>query len=265
MRRKKSCWNVLSTNSKKATVRGPKKKNSPKRFTGLKAQKSPKRDRSPEVEKVSTSPTTKSRSKSVVMVSAVKELPITPPANDDKVVVKIENDHIYPKEENSSKADGEWDIIEERKMPFKRTGRNVERNENIIWDILSSSQPYHDHSYTTVFGKRKAGQAFEEMAMLELDETEHDDECRLSARTSGLKFAVGSCADVEESSDAKPIIVKVGDGIQNQMHIPLIQVQFTPAEDGKAFVSPEILGHSINSKYDCWCLVLLREMSINKH
>jgi hypothetical protein len=248
MRRRKATWMVAGKQTKK---NNPKKN---KMYTGIKSPKSSKPRKISEID-TDDSPSIRKKPSPSSPVSTVTtavttggDFPAVVPDSDFFAQSSsVENDHIYP-QEKQDKADGEWDIIEERKLPFKRTGRNVERNENIIWDILSASQPYHDHSYTTVFGKRKAGQAFEDMAMLELEDEEQDEETRLSARTSGMKFSVTPVAENEESADDKPVVIKVGDGIENKMHIPMVKVEFTATQEGATFVSSEVMGHSINSK-----------------
>jgi HEAT repeat protein len=54
---------------------------------------------------------------------------------------------------NSSTLDN---VVEEKES-------KIEENEQFIIDLLSKTQPHHDHSYTTVFGKRKNTEQVEEL------------------------------------------------------------------------------------------------------
>ena len=59
--------------------------------------------------------------------------------------------------------------------------KTIAHNEQFVLDLLSKAQPYHDHSYTTVFGKRHGIETLQLDAET-LDELSMDDD---TARTSG--------------------------------------------------------------------------------
>ncbi len=63
------------------------------------------------------------------------------------------------------------------------TEKTIAENEQFILDILSHRQPYHDHSYTTIFGKRRGIETIQLDAET-LDELEKGD----TARTAGMLF-----------------------------------------------------------------------------
>ena len=63
----------------------------------------------------------------------------------------------------------------------KEAEKTIAHNEQFVLDLLSKAQPFHDHSYTTVFGKRHGIETLQLDAET-LDELSMDDD---TARTSG--------------------------------------------------------------------------------
>ena len=63
----------------------------------------------------------------------------------------------------------------------KEAEKTIAHNEKFVLDLLSKAQPFHDHSYTTVFGKRHGVETLQLDAET-LDELSMDDD---TTRTSG--------------------------------------------------------------------------------
>ena len=63
----------------------------------------------------------------------------------------------------------------------KEAEKTIAHNEKFVLDLLSKAQPFHDHSYTTVFGKRHGIETLQLDAET-LDELSMDDD---TTRTSG--------------------------------------------------------------------------------
>ncbi len=72
------------------------------------------------------------------------------------------------------------EMMDEEQQVKQDTEKTIAENEQFILDILSSRQPYHDHSYTTIFGKRRGIETIQLDAET-LDELQKED----TARTAG--------------------------------------------------------------------------------
>ena len=80
------------------------------------------------------------------------------------------------------------------------TDRRIEENEQFIIDLLSRSQPHHDHCYTTIFGKKRGIETMH----WEIDTSEEEDEDVVS-RTSALKVGKsGSPESYDEGENTSP-------------------------------------------------------------
>ena len=115
----------------------------------------------------------------------------------------------------------------------------IEDNEQFILDLLSRSQPYHDHNYTTIFGKRYGNEN------VDLDLSELEDNER-AARSSGIRLkAQANTSSDELDSTPKTLTLKVpvNAGMVptvNNVHIPIIRLARIPvAPDGTPLVSAE--------------------------
>ncbi len=144
--------------------------------------------------------------------------------SDESVTVITEDCHPTPSHVDGHRTD---------------TQKRIEENEQFIVDLLARSQPYHDHCYTTVFGKRKAI----DHVHLELD-SDDDGAEEYSARTTGVrsKFQYGDSSR-EPEGHSKTVTLKVNAGMVptvNNVHIPIIRLARIPvAPDGTPLVSAE--------------------------
>ena len=73
------------------------------------------------------------------------------------------------------------EIRQGEELVKKEAENTIAHNEQFVLDLLSKAQPYHDHSYTTVFGKRHGIETLQLDAET-LDELSLDNN---TARTSG--------------------------------------------------------------------------------
>lgn len=81
------------------------------------------------------------------------------------------------------KSDSETDSLSEE------TERRIEENEQFIIDLLSRTQPHHDHCYTTIFGK-KLGIETMHVRMPQLG-CEHDGDNKQSVDIENNNFCYG--------------------------------------------------------------------------
>ncbi len=133
-----------------------------------------------------------------------------------------ENVHVESEHKESNELD--------HSVPFKRANRTMDRNAQLIWELLSQSQPYHDHSYTTVFGKKKVGAS----NMEELNNAEQlEDEDRPSARTGALKTACSSPPDMfsTDSGHVLPVIMTAPKSSTDKLHIPVVRIECPNVEN----------------------------------
>jgi hypothetical protein len=66
--------------------------------------------------------------------------------------------------------------VESSRYSLEETERRLEENEQFIIDLLSRTQPHHDHSYTTIFGKKKSFNSIEFLSASDEEIEEEDDE-----------------------------------------------------------------------------------------
>ena len=122
----------------------------------------------------------------------------------------------------------------------KSTERNLEENEQLIIDLLSRTQPYMDHNYTSIFGKRILHENM--LADIDLSDLENGDH---AARSSGKRIKTVPNLEGTDASDAndKTLTLKVSAGTVptlNNIHIPIIRLARIPvAPDGTPLVSAE--------------------------
>lgn len=145
-------------------------------------------------------------------------------------------------------------VEEQQRYNREETERRLEENEQFIIELLSRTQPHHDHSYTTVFGKKKN---FYNIEMLtasdeEVDSNEDDEET--------LKFYCGR-EIIRPKRIAEPILclgnVSVMDELSGYGHDEASKTIIVCAEEivGDHVESPAqedpmpFKGHSGQSKY----------------
>lgn len=117
--------------------------------------------------------------------------------------------------------------------------RHLEENEQLIIDLLSRSQPFMDHNYTTIFGKR----AMHENYCPDLDLSDLDEEDN-AARSSGKRIkTIKDLTGAGNDPTGKTLTLKVNAGTVpnvNNVHIPIIRLARIPvAPDGTPLVSAE--------------------------
>ena len=84
-----------------------------------------------------------------------------------------------------------------RYLSREETERRLEENEQFIIDLLSRTQPHHDHSYTTIFGKKKSFNTLEILGASDDEVDEDEDE--------NLKFYCGR-EIIRPKRNAEPIL-----------------------------------------------------------
>lgn len=89
---------------------------------------------------------------------------------------------------------------EEKKTPDE-SKRKIEENEQFIIELLSKTQPHHDHGYTTIFGKRKNSEHVDEL--LDNVENEPEPDCSESSWKENLNLVGMKYVIFIESADAK--------------------------------------------------------------
>ncbi|KAL3872693.1 hypothetical protein ACJMK2_035902 [Sinanodonta woodiana] len=88
---------------------------------------------------------------------------------------KLSHKHSKSVTENSNKPNSDTDTSDQ-----DNTVKRIEENEQFIIDLLSRTQPHHDHCYTTIFGKRKG---IDKMHF-DLDSSENEEEDHMDVGNS---------------------------------------------------------------------------------
>lgn len=102
---------------------------------------------------------------------------------------------------------------------IKEMTLNLEQNQAFIMELLTRSQPYHDHCYTTVFGKKPG---IERLDSDEADKIEQDGDMDSEFKTENVPFDA-----------SKAVTVKLTDGkaAANHINVPVIRLQKIPTGD----------------------------------
>ncbi|XP_064621560.1 uncharacterized protein LOC135484220 [Lineus longissimus] len=171
-----------------------------------------------------------------------------------KKSLKRQEKKLCDDEAEGSSSDSEREIDVENddgKDPRLTIGEEVDTdkciavNDQFIIDLLTRSQPHHDHCYTTIFGKRRGA----EMMHYEIESSEDESEEESSSRTSALKFNKHKCFPTLNKSLDRPLKVLHG-CVQggNNLSVPVIQyARLAFAPDGTPLVSAEEEVQDFNS------------------
>jgi hypothetical protein len=125
------------------------------------------------------------------------------------------------------------------------TDKCIAVNDQFIIDLLSRSQPHHDHCYTTIFGKRRGA----EMMHYEIETSEDESDEESSSRTSALKFNKHACfPSLNKSLDRSLKVIHSSVQGDNNISVPVIEyARFAFAVDGTPLVSAEEEVQDFNS------------------
>ncbi|XP_076099625.1 uncharacterized protein LOC143069069 isoform X1 [Mytilus galloprovincialis] len=127
----------------------------------------------------------------------------------------------------------------------EETERRLEENEQLIIELLSRTQPHHDHSYTTVFGRKKSFYMREFIGEAE-EEVEVEDE-------DNLKFYCGR-EIIRPKRNAEPILclgnVSVMDELSGYGHDEASKTIIVCSEEivGDRSESPSLFENPVISK-----------------
>lgn len=165
------------------------------------------------------------------------------------------NDKLKPKPPQQASKEIGPSAEDQQRYSREETERRLEENEQFIIELLSRTQPHHDHSYTTVFGKKKSFYNIEMISASD-DEVEtnedYDDET--------LKFYCGR-EIIRPKRIAEPILclgnVSVMDELSGYGHDEASKTIIVCAEEivGDHIESPSLedpiafKGHSGQSMY----------------
>ena len=82
----------------------------------------------------------------------------------------------------------------------EETERRIEENEQFIIDLLSKTQPHHDHNYTTIFGRRKGSDIIHHLM------EDSDDEQDLPDNGNTIVYLDKKGKKTKKRPNAKPIL-----------------------------------------------------------
>jgi len=144
-----------------------------------------------------------------------------------------------------NKGKNSTQYVESSRYSLEETERRLEENEQFIIDLLSRTQPHHDHSYTTIFGKKKSFNSIEFLSASDEEIEEEDDE--------NVKFYCGR-EIIRPKRIAEPILclgnVSVMDELSGYGHDEASKTIIVCAEEivGDRTESPSLFEESNNRK-----------------